>query len=74
MQIDAALPDRVEATVKGGGRYFIVLDVDMEEETIVASCTCPHYDDAHLCKHIWAAVLAAESKGHLKQIAEMSQP
>src|SRR5205823_1027142 len=45
-----------------------------EEETIVASCTCPHYDDGHLCKHIWAAVLTAESKGQLNKIADMGQP
>jgi hypothetical protein len=27
-----------------------------------------------ICKHIWAALLAAEAKGHLKQMADMDQP
>ena len=59
VQIDKGSADRVEATVWGGGRYSVVLYLDTEEETVVASCTCPHYDDINICKHIWAALLAA---------------
>jgi len=74
VQIEKASEDRLEATVKGGGWYSVVLYLDMGEETVVASCTCPHYEDINLCKHIWATVLAAESKGYLRQIAKIGNP
>jgi superfamily II DNA or RNA helicase len=74
VRIGKASADRVEATVSGGGRYSVVLYLEMEDEIVVASCTCPHYEDMNLCKHIWATVLASESNGHLKQIEEMAEP
>src|SRR2546426_8518763 len=74
VQIDDASEDRVEATVRGGGCYSVVLDLDIDEESLVASCTCPHYDGGNLCKHIWATVQAAESNGHLGKIAEVEDP
>lgn len=70
VQIGAVSADRVEAMVRGGGLYSV--EVYLDVETVVASCTCPHYDGGHLCKHIWAAILAAESKGHLRRIGEIS--
>ena len=74
VQIDSAVPDCVRATVRGGGRYSVVLYVHVDDEILAASCTCSHYNDVNICKHIWAAVLAAESKGHLKEIGEMEAP
>jgi superfamily II DNA or RNA helicase len=74
VEIGNASEDRVEATVKGGGWYSVVLYLNVGKETVVASCTCPHYEDINLCKHIWATVLAAESEGYLRRIAEMSNP
>ena len=74
VQIGAASMDRVEAIVKGGGRYDVVIFLDLEEQAVVGSCTCPHYDNLNICKHIWAALLAAESKGHLQRITEMDDP
>jgi len=71
VEIHKASADRVEATVKGGGRYWVVLDLDVDLQAVVASCTCPHYDDGNLCKHIWASLEAAEAEGQLSQIAEM---
>jgi superfamily II DNA or RNA helicase len=72
--IESGSAHRVEATVKGGGTHAVVIDLEMEEDTVVACCTCPYYNDDNICKHIWAAMLAAESEGHLKQIAEMAEP
>jgi superfamily II DNA or RNA helicase len=72
VRIDAASADRVQATVRGGGLYTVVVFVD--EQAVVVSCTCPHYDDGNLCKHIWAAVLTAESKGHLRSIGDIDEP
>src|SRR5262245_37804208 len=70
VRTDRAETDRVEATVAGGGRYSVVLELWAQDEMLMASCTCPYYDDLNICKHIWAAILAAESEGHLGQIAE----
>jgi superfamily II DNA or RNA helicase len=72
--IQSGSPDRVSAIVKGGGTYTVVVYTDMAENAVVGSCTCPFYDDGNICKHIWAVVLSAESKGHLKQIAGMVNP
>src|SRR5262249_20661354 len=74
VQIKSGSADRVEASVRGGGRQSVVLYLDLTHETLVASCTCSYYDDLNICKHIWATVLAADSKEHLKKLAEMSQP
>src|SRR5207247_4737746 len=71
VEIHKASADRMEATVKGGGRYWVVLDLDVDLQAVVASCTCPHYDDGNLCKHIWASFEAAEAEGQVRQIAEM---
>src|SRR6058998_3666165 len=71
VEIHKASADRVEATVKGGGRYWVVLDLDVDLQAVVASCTCRHYDDGNLCKHIWASLEAAEAEGHLGRMAEM---
>jgi uncharacterized Zn finger protein len=39
-------------------------DVTLEavDTRVRVTCTCPHfYDNAVVCKHIWAAILAAEA-------------
>jgi superfamily II DNA or RNA helicase len=66
--------NRVEAIVRAGGQYSVVIETHDEEETVVASCTCKFYDDIKICKHIWATLLEAESKGHLKHVAKMTEP
>jgi len=71
--IREASASRVEAIIKRGGAYSVVIETH-EDETIVVSCTCSYYDDSNICKHIWATLLEAESKGHLKQVAKMAQP
>ena len=69
------LPNRVEATVKGEGNYSVVIEVHRNDEMVVASCTCKFYENnINICKHIWAAVLEAESKGHFNEVAKMRQP
>ena len=57
---------RVEATIKRGGAYSVVIETH-EDETIVVSCTCSYYDDSNICKHIWATLLEAESKNRPKK-------
>src|SRR5207247_10850487 len=72
VKIEHASADRVEATVRG--IYTVILNLVQDEDTLVASCTCPYYGDINLCKHIWATIIAADSKGHLENIASMDDP
>ncbi|MCB9953088.1 MAG: SNF2 helicase associated domain-containing protein [Planctomycetaceae bacterium] len=53
--------------VRGTTDYTVCLDwqdADAEEQFAV-SCTCPHYYDGFLCKHVWAAIvhLSRSKKG-----------
>lgn len=60
VQIDADSPSHIVATVLGTSRYKVHLR--RIEAAIHASCTCPRFLDAGLCKHIWAVLLAAEKR------------
>jgi superfamily II DNA or RNA helicase len=47
------------ATVRGSQQYDVLLTLDSER--LVATCTCPYFNNSsEPCKHIWAAVLAAD--------------
>ncbi len=63
VRIESGSPSRVVATVRGSSRYTVKLEREGPE--IVASCTCPYFD-VDTCKHIWAVVLAAASRGYLE--------
>src|SRR5215211_5443684 len=54
--------NRVEATVVGSEYYKINLTIKGND--FFVACTCPFFDE-DLCKHIWATMLAAESRGFL---------
>ena len=64
----------VVARVKGGGAYDVEMRLAAEDDTVVVRCTCPHYEGLHICKHIWATLLKAESAGYLTKISEISEP
>lgn len=53
----------VEATVRGSRSYRVTLLIKGRD--FIVSCTCPYYLDTDICKHIWATMLAAESRGYL---------
>ncbi|HYH65999.1 MAG TPA: SWIM zinc finger family protein, partial [Urbifossiella sp.] len=55
-------PKDVAATVSGTDEYEV--DVVVDGRTVHAWCTCPYISEyGAVCKHIWAAVLAAEARG-----------
>jgi superfamily II DNA or RNA helicase len=55
----------VEATVQGTMPYKVHLD--RNASVLKVSCTCPYLlDNFDPCKHVWAALLAAEAQGLLK--------
>ena len=50
------------ATVRGSARYDVELRVEARQ--VHASCSCPYgFEYGAACKHVWAAVLAAEARG-----------
>jgi superfamily II DNA or RNA helicase len=57
----------ISARVRGTHHYEVGLD--LVEQELIATCTCPYYSDNGLCKHLWATVLAAEAVGHLSEAA-----
>ena len=46
------------ATVSGGSDYSVFIPASLDPRK--AQCTCPHYADGHICKHITAAFIAIE--------------
>lgn len=56
----------VSALVSGSGPAPYEVDLDwtrLDEGAVDAYCSCPRYTDGHLCKHVWAAILAADAQG-----------
>ena len=61
-------PSHVDALVLERNKRYAV-DIELEGDDVIAVCSCGFYD---VCKHVWAALLAAESAGHLQQVASRS--
>ena len=56
----------VTAEVSGSRRTPYSVEIDwsnMVDGEIFATCTCPHYEDGYLCKHIWATLLEIDQRG-----------
>jgi len=56
----------VTAVVEGTRPDPYEVDIDWSQAAlgeIEAHCSCPHYDDGFLCKHIWATLLAVDAQG-----------
>jgi superfamily II DNA or RNA helicase len=49
------------AKVKGTSDYSVAMT--LSGNTLQLSCDCPYFGDNASCKHLWAAALAAKSKG-----------
>lgn len=55
---------QVQAEVRGSNCYQVYLT--QNGKTLKVFCTCPYFQDTLCdCKHIWATLLEAESKGYL---------
>jgi superfamily II DNA or RNA helicase len=60
--------ERISAIVDGSRDYNV--EITREKDGFIGSCDCPFFQDRfHVCKHIWAAVLAADSRGLLPPVA-----
>lgn len=61
----------VVAHVRGSRLYKVSINLG-DENTLVVECDCPYFDRQGECKHIWATLLAAESRGYLSRAASVS--
>ena len=52
--------DGWHATVSGGSDYAVFVPASLDPRE--AQCTCPHYADGNICKHIAAALIAIERR------------
>lgn len=65
--IEMALDESLAALVAGSrtAPYTVALDWSMAQYDgqLEASCTCPHYQGGHFCKHVAATILQADKEG-----------
>jgi superfamily II DNA or RNA helicase len=63
----------VSAGVQGTRLYAV--RVSLDKHVIRASCTCPYFErEQNPCKHLWAALLAAEQSGFLSGVENIAAP
>ena len=55
----------VEVAAVVQGSYLYEVGLVCEEGTLNGWCDCPYFEDRGACKHLWATILAAETKGYL---------
>jgi superfamily II DNA or RNA helicase len=63
---------QIDARVKGGQVYLVRLKLERRGSLNVA-CTCSYFERGEKCKHIWATMLAADSRQYLRD-AELITP
>lgn len=56
----------VLAEVRGTLVYLVQLT--LTPNSLEVACTCPYFLDSEDCKHIWATMLAADSKNYLSEV------
>ncbi len=65
VSVMAARPGEVVAKVRGTSKYRVRLR--MRGSKLLASCSCPYFSpQGEPCKHLWATLLLAESRGFLQ--------
>src|SRR5215213_1285467 len=58
----------VLAQVEGSLVYFVELTLTLN--SLDVACTCAYFAGGEDCKHIWATILAADSKNYLSEVDE----
>ena len=56
------------ATVHGSREYDV--DLALDGDRAIASCTCPYADSGEPCKHVWATLVVGEAEGALPWLGE----
>jgi SWIM zinc finger len=67
VHIEHGSAGEMEAIVNGTRDYFV--SFECLDGILSAACECPHFsDDLTPCKHLWAALLAADKDGWLSGV------
>src|SRR6266550_9232356 len=61
----------VDAKVRGSEDYLVRLTLG--RVSLDVACTCPYFEDGESCKHIWATMLAADSRKYLTDASLVTQ-
>ena len=56
----------VDARVKGSKGYLVRLTLG--RVSLDVACTCPYFEKGEECKHVWATMLAADSRQYLTDV------
>ncbi len=72
VQIQTGLVDQVVAVVRGSRSTYDV-QIDWEGGDLSLCCDCPYFESSGPCKHLWATVLMAESKGFLSAVRDIQE-
>jgi superfamily II DNA or RNA helicase len=64
VKVKQAGPHAVEAIVTGSSPYDVRLT--REKKWLRIRCSCPYFEDHEICKHVWAAILAADAQQALR--------
>jgi superfamily II DNA or RNA helicase len=67
VKVSTVEPRHVHAQVQGQRLYEVCLQYLYGD--LVVSCECPYFADRGACKHIWATILEADSRGALREAA-----
>ena len=61
----------VDARVKGSKGYLVRLTLG--RVSLDVACTCPYFEKGEECKHVWATMLAADSRQYLTDVDARSR-
>jgi superfamily II DNA or RNA helicase len=67
VRIEQASQESVHATIRGSQQYTV--NIDWRPGELSVFCECPYFESNGPCKHLWAVILTAESKGFLSSAA-----
>jgi len=72
VRIERASESELHARVRGSQTYDV--ELNFRDGTLSVWCDCPYFADNGVpCKHLWAAILAAEAEGGLSVAASAPQ-
>ncbi|MCF8030947.1 MAG: DEAD/DEAH box helicase [Desulfohalobiaceae bacterium] len=70
VNLKRATKDVVAGSVQGSRAYSVEIALDSEDKSqFRVLCTCPHFRRGNACKHLWAALVAADRKLQGKDIS-----
>jgi len=71
VRIRRGSPTELTARVDGERTYNV--ELGYEDGWLDVYCECPYFEGEGLCKHLWAAILAADDYGHLRAASSAKQ-